>query len=104
MRLGMLLLGGLAVWPAWADDEEVTEKDLQEWQGAALSTAQDTTNDLFSLASELFQELNAEAQGDPEKLAELLAEAEKNPEKFAARLSPEQRKRLEALTEKLKTP
>ncbi len=57
--------------------------------------------DIFGLASDLMPKLVEESNGDPEKMMKILEEAQKDPEKFAKRWSPEQRKKLKEISEKL---
>lgn len=56
-------------------------------------------DDIFSLASDLMPALVEEGGGDPNKILQML---ETDPEKFAKRFTPEQRKKLKAIAEKLK--
>lgn len=57
--------------------------------------------DIFGLASDLMPKLVEESGGDPNKMMQILEEAQKDPEKFSKRWSPEQRKRLKEISEKL---
>ncbi|OQW46109.1 MAG: hypothetical protein A4S09_16880 [Proteobacteria bacterium SG_bin7] len=60
-----------------------------------------TEDDIFGLASDLMPALVEESNGDPNKMMQILEEAKKDPEKFAKRFSPEQRKKLKEVAEKL---
>lgn len=48
----------------------------------ALTGGGQTKEDVYGLASEIFEKVAAEAKGDPEKMQQLLMEAQSNPQKF----------------------
>lgn len=59
--------------------------------------------EIYGLAADLMPLLMEEAKGDPNKMMEILQEAQKDPEAFAKRWTPEQRKKLKGLADKLGT-
>lgn len=63
-----------------------------------------STNDVYGLASDVFQDLAKKADGDPEKMKALIEEFQRDPAAFAEMWSPEQKKRLKEISNKVKVP
>jgi hypothetical protein len=59
------------------------------------------SEDIYKLAGDVMDTLASEAQGDPDKMEKILQKAEKDPESFANSFSPEQRKKLKELANKI---
>ena len=112
----------LFAFPAFADDDEVTEHDIQGMrlqledaearkellardpksramheEVSRLTGSETHTQEVYRLASEVLARISQEAGGDPEKMMMLLQEAQKNPEAFADRLTPEQKAAIRTL-------
>jgi hypothetical protein len=59
------------------------------------------TADVYALAADMMGSLTEEAGGDPQKMMELLQQAQKNPEILEQKLTPEQRAKLKAISERM---
>src|SRR5688500_13050200 len=59
---------------------------------------------IYELAAEVFGDLAKDAQSDPDKMAAILEEAKRDPAAFAAKLSPERRAKIKALSKKIPDP
>ncbi len=92
-------------------DRDAREKSVKDTKGAkAMQDVKNLTggdavaeDEIYGLASDVMPILMEEAKGDPNKMMQILEEAKNNPEAFAKRWTPEQRKRLKTLSEKLGT-
>lgn len=92
-------------------DRDAREKSAKDTKGAkAMQDVKNLTggdavaeDEIYGLASDVMPILMEEAKGDPNKMMQILEEAKNNPEAFAKRWTPEQRKRLKTLSEKLGT-
>jgi hypothetical protein len=67
----------------------------------ALQSSPELQKELSDLTAAIFTELVASTDGDPAAMAEIVGNGKSDPEGFAKRLSPETRKKLEALARKL---
>jgi hypothetical protein len=76
---------------ARAADEQAT---------AAVAGSQADKQELYGIASSIFEDLVKETGGDPEKLTARLTEAQANPEAFFNHLKPEQQARIKAESKK----
>lgn len=61
----------------------------------------EVSEEVYSLAADVFPLLVAETNGDVAKMTELLKSFSKNPASFASKWTPEQRSKLEKLSKKL---
>jgi len=59
---------------------------------------------IYDLSADVMETVTREAKGDPEKMRSLLVDALRDPEKFAAKLTPEQKAKLEAIGQKVPDP
>ena len=62
-----------------------------------LAGSEQTSEEIYRLASDVFASITLKANGDPDKMMQLLLEAQQNPEAFANSFTPEQRKKLSEL-------
>lgn len=116
----IVLTGALLAFPApgGAEPNDVTADALAATLGSlrqtppdaagplddrlgALQTSPELQKELSDLTAAIFTELVASTDGDPAAMAEIVGNGKTDPEAFAKRLSPETRKKLEALSKKL---
>ena len=68
-----------------------------------LAGSQATSENIYSLAAEIFADLIIRTQGDPDTMLQLLQEAQQNPEAFAYQLTDEQKRRLSELAKQIQS-
>jgi hypothetical protein len=57
--------------------------------------------EIYSLSSEAFEKIVADAKGDPGKIMEILQKAQADPKEFMRSLPPEQQKRIRELASEI---
>jgi hypothetical protein len=62
-----------------------------------LAGSEQTSGEMYQLASDIFANISLKANGDPDRMMQLLQEAQQNPEAFANSFTPEQRRQLSEL-------
>lgn len=120
VSLGVVLSSG----GAWAGDEldEMTESSIgktinlmtdptarkaalakdpkgqaADTQAREIAGSEANTDEMYRLASDIFNTIARESGGDPQKMSQLMQAAAANPEAFAAGLNPAQQAKLKAL-------
>ncbi|MCW5891056.1 MAG: hypothetical protein KIT14_10955 [bacterium] len=73
----------------------------QDERLGALQTSPELQQELSDLTAAIFTELVASTGGDPTAMTAIVGSGKSDPEAFAQRLSPETRRKLEALAKKL---
>jgi hypothetical protein len=66
-----------------------------------LGVTEENSEEIYSITSDIAATLIREADGDPAKLQEMIQKAIQNPEAFAQSLSPEQIRRIKAVSSKI---
>jgi hypothetical protein len=90
------------------DEREKTSKSDPKAQKAIQDVKnltggdQKSEDDIYSLAADLMPVLVEKSNGDPNKMMKILEDAQKDPEAFAKSWTPEQRRKLQQISEKLK--
>src|SRR6185437_4064601 len=62
---------------------------------------QQTNNDIYGLAADVFTNITKDSKGDPQKMQEEMDAFSKNPSAFLNKMTPEQRQKLEDITKRI---
>lgn len=70
-------------------------------QAQSLAGTPENTNAIYDLSADIMESLVLKTNGDPAKMKELLDQAKNDPKAFAEKLTPEQRKKLQEISQKI---
>lgn len=70
-------------------------------QTQSLAGTPENTNAIYDLSADIMESLALKTNGDPAKMKELLDQAKNDPKAFAEKLTPEQRKKLQEISQKI---
>lgn len=71
------------------DSAQKADRTLRDLAGS-----DQTADEIYRLASDVFANIMLKANGDPDKIMQLLQEAQQNPQAFANSFTPEKKKML----------
>jgi hypothetical protein len=104
MLLALVFVASLGL----ADELDAASQDALEQTQRLLTTpalrkqagAPEHSDEMYGLASDIFEDMVKQAGGDPLKLQQMVIEAQKNPQAFAKKLSPSQRAQIKGMAER----
>jgi hypothetical protein len=101
MQEAMFLLNNPDAREAYIRNNPNTRQADKSLRG--LAGSEQTTEEMYQLASDIFAQITLKANGDPDKMMLLLQKAQSNPEAFAKSFTPEQKQKLSDLARQVES-
>jgi hypothetical protein len=80
---------------------ETPQAQFVDKQTQSLAGTPENANAIYDLSADIMESLALKTNGDPAKMKEILDQAKNDPKAFAEKLTPEQRKKLQEISQKI---